>query len=491
MPRSFNIAHPGSHRLAGTLVAASILFSAGCLEEDKVAPALREASSLLESLGAPGTAVPGDEFRIAEYRNAIEILQEVSTQGSEAQNAAAALMIARAQMGLAEVPATELAAVNQRLYDLVAEVRGELGVWSSLNSLAETAASFNPDEDLARINTKIQERDAAIEAERTAAEAVRATVADLEGRAEQASSAASELRQQETELRQRANALEPREALPLHEQAASVRREADAFDMQAEKLMAEADTIRPEIGDHDLEIGRLTQQRDLLVTSTQELAAKAVEGREEARRLREQAAEVATRIEDAVNRMESLRTGDATTKLEAAKSAYETALTSAGRARAGDRSGAALAAGEIQQTLGNMLGTHSAALTIAADILTQIAEARTPLPGAASIQTTAQSYRAQAETARASAVETLVGARESFEGAGLRAEEAERIERINAELDAMIQSLGGPAAEVEAPIEEETFEEEPMGEEPAMDETEILEEEPPAEETQSTDDGEG
>lgn len=486
MPR---FAHRTARRtlaLAGTM-ALSLGVLAGCLEEDVVTPTLRDASSRLESLGAPGSAVPGDEFRMTEYRAVISALRPVASEGNEAQNAAAALMIARAEQGLAELPLIELSQVNQRLYDLAAELRGELNVWNTLNSLAETSASFSPEAELAELNTKIQERDAAIGAAQEASAKVQARVTELETQAEEAADAGVELRQQETELRSRATAMNPIEAQPLHEQAAKVRREADAFEMKAEQLLAQADTIRPEITDAQLEVDKLTQQRDLLVQSTKEVAAKGVEGREEAKQLREQAAGVAKRIEGVVGRMETLRAGELTEKLEAAKSAYGSALSSAGRARQGDRASASLASAEIQQQLGNALGTHARALAFAAEVLEGAASARATLPGAGVVQSTASGYRTLAEGTRAAAVESLIAAREAYSGAGLRAEESERIERVSAEISAMIVSLGGPAPEV--PVEE-SFDEEPAQdsfEDEPMDEFE----EAPAEDAGEPESGEG
>lgn len=470
MSRSFHRSRQTQARLASALIAASLAFATGCLEEDEVTPALRDASARLEALGAPGTAVPGDEFRMSEYRAAIGILRPIASEGSDVQNAAAALMIARAEMGLAEVPAAELAQIDRDLYDLAAELRSELDVWSKLNSLADTAVSYNPESELSQINAKIQERDAAIEAEREAAAKVETRVAELEQLANQAASAGAELRIQETDLRNRALALDPVEAQPLHEQAATVRREADALEMKAEQYMAQADTVRPEISDHQLEMERLTKQRDQLVASTQELAAKGVEGREEAKKLRAQAGEVATRLANVVSRLESLRSGDASGRLEAAKSAYQTALSSAGRARSGDRNGAALASAEIQQTLGNTLGTHSAALAFVAEVLSQAANSRTPLPNVNAVQSAASGFASLAETTRGEAVESLIAARESFAAAGVRGEDAERIERLTADLNAMIESLGGPAAEPEPTFEDEALPEEYQEDAPIEDE---------------------
>ncbi len=469
MPRSLHRSRQTSARISLALLAASLSFTSGCLEEDEVTPALREASARLESLGAPGSAIPGDEFRISEYRAAIGILRPIASEGSDVQNAAAALMIARAELGLAELPAAELAQLNQKLYELSADVRGELDVWSKLNSLADTAASFNPDAELAQINAKIQERDAEIQAERESTAKVERRVAELEQLSEQAAQAGGELRIQETELRDRANAMNPVEAQPLHEQAAKVRREADALDMKAEQFMAQADTVRPEITDHQLEIGRLTQQRDQLVASTQELAAKAVEGREEAKQLREQAKAVADRLARVVTQMESLRTTEGAGKLDAAKAAYQAALSSVGRARSGDRAGAALASAEIQQTLGNTLSTHAAAAAFAAEVLSQAANSRTPLPVVNSVQSSAASFDSHAKSVRQEAVEALIAARESFSGAGLRAEEAERIDRLTAQINTMIESLGGPSADPEPAFEDEPAQEDSFDEEPATD----------------------
>ena len=87
MPRSLSHNRKPSIRFAGALIAASLSFATGCLEEDKVTPALREASARLEALGAPGTAVPGDEFRMSEYRAAIGILRPIASDGSDVQNA--------------------------------------------------------------------------------------------------------------------------------------------------------------------------------------------------------------------------------------------------------------------------------------------------------------------------------------------------------------------------------------------------------------------
>ena len=472
MPRSLSHNRKPTFRLAGALIAASLAFATGCLEEDEVTPALRDASARLQALGAPGTAVPGDEFRMKEYREAINTLKGVASKGSDVQNASASLMIARAEMGLAELPAAELAQRNQRRYDLAADARGELDVWNKLNSLADTAASFNPEQELGQINGKIQQRDAEIKTERDATAKVEKRVAELEQLADQASQSGGELRIQETELRDRANAMNPVEAQSLHEQAAQVRREADALEMKAEQFMAQADTIRPEITDHQLEIDRLTKQRDQLVASTQSLAAKAVEGREEAKQLRTQAAAAAERLGKVIGELESLRTGDALSKLDAAKSAYETAIASAGRARSGDRAGASLATAEIQQTLGNTLASHASAAGFVADILNQAANARTPLPNINTIQSAASGYSSHAESVQSKAVETLISARESFGQAGVRGDEAERIERVTADISTMIESLGGPAAEpeVQEDAQDESFEDDSYDDEPATDE---------------------
>ena len=70
---------------------------------------------------------------------------------------------------------------------------------------------------------------------------------------------------------------------------------------------------------------------------------------------------------------------------------------------------------------------------------------------------------------RGEAVEALIAARDAFGSAGARGEEAERIERVSADLNAMIESLGGPAAEPEEIAPEESFEDAPTEDAPAED----------------------
>lgn len=455
---SRNISHSRQARasLTAVLLACGLALSTGCLEEDEVTPALEAAALQLETLGAPGSSVPGDEFRLREYREAIATLNKVANAGTKVQNAEAALMIARAQVGLAEPSAIALNEMNQKLYDTAAELRSEYTEWATLSSLAETAESYDPSQEQAEINAKIQEREAAIAAEQEAAEAVRVRVAELEQLAEQAVASASALRVQEEEQRNEAGKLSAREALPLHEQAAAFRREADAFEVTAEMHMAQADTIRPEINDHEVEIARLTSQRDLLVTNSQAVAAKAVEGRDEARKLREDASSTADRIDRLVGELDSLRSGDAKAALDAMMQAYDTAASSAGRASSGNRNGSNLAKAEIRQSQASLIDSHAEALEFVASILNQVAETRTPLPSASTIASASNSMQADADALKASALETFTEARDSFDSASLRGEAADRIDAVVAELDKVIESLGGPSAEPEQSFEDET-----------------------------------
>ena len=103
-------------------------------------------------------------------------------------------------------------------------------------------------------------------------------------------------------------------------------------------------------------------------------------------------------------------------------------------------------------------------------MLSQAANARTPLPGVGAIQTASSNFASHAESTRKEAVDALIAARDSFSGAGLRAEDAERVERLTVEINAMIEALGGPAVEPEPAYEDESaVDEESYEEEPATD----------------------
>jgi len=446
MSRTISHTRHARTTLSVVLVACGLAFTTGCLEEDEVTPALKVAAQQLEALGAPGSSVPGDEFRLGEYRNVIATLKPVASAGTKVQNAEASLMIARAQFGLSEPTAASLNDLNQRLYHRASELRSEHAEWATLSSLAETAESFDPSAEQAQINEKIQDRDAAIAAEQVELEAVKVRVAELEQLAQQAMASAGELRIKEEQQRSDAGKLSAREALPFHEQAAEFRREADAFEVDAEMQMAIADTIRPEINDHEVEINRLTSQRDLLVANSQEVAAKAVEGRNESKGLREQAEATAQRVDRVVSEIESLRTGEAQTAFEAMTEAYDTAASSAGRASSGNRSGSNLAKGEIRQSQGILAGAHASTLEFVASVLNQAAQTRTPLPNSGTIASVSASMQSDADARKAAALETFTEARDAFEGASLRGEASDQIDSVITELNKVIESLGGPSA---------------------------------------------
>ncbi|RNC80822.1 MAG: hypothetical protein ED559_03185 [Phycisphaera sp.] len=452
MSRTISHARNAGARISAVILLAGLAVMPGCLEEDEVSPALKEASSILEALGAPGSGVPGDDFREREYREAINILRPIASSGSDAQNAAAALMMSRAEFGLAEPKLKVVTDIDAQLYALVSALRAEYTEWSSLNSLAETAEAFDPAPEQADINTKIQEREQAITEAQQSAEAVKARVAELEAQAKEASDQAAALRVREQEVRNQTATLSARDALPLHEEAATLRREADAFEVTAETFLSQAETIRPEIIDQDLEVERLTQQRDLLVASAQEVAAKAVEGRDVAADLREQATQTATRINNLVQQLESMRTGEAQSAIDEAKSSLETAASSAGRARSADRSGSQLATGEIQQAMGTTLAAHASTLRHAATILDQIANARAPLPTQSTISSVQNSFAGAADTTEAEALEAFIAARDAFDGSSVRGEASDRIDTVKAEIAQTIESLGGPSAEPEQEV---------------------------------------
>ena len=276
-------------RLASVLLTAGLLAAAGCFEEDEVGPTLEQAASRLETLGAAGTAIPADTFRINEYKAVIAELKPVANKGSKAQQAAANLLIASAQRGLAQDQAAKLAEVDQQLYDLSALLGTTLSQWTMHNSMVATIESSNPNEEIAQIHSKIEQRESAIQAETEATEQVRQRVAELMQLADQEAQAAAELRVQVDELRQKADKLPADEGLPMYEQAAKIRRQADAHDVEAEHRRAEAGVIRPEIHDHELETDRVTQQRDLLVSTIEELNKKSQSDAAEASSLRQKA----------------------------------------------------------------------------------------------------------------------------------------------------------------------------------------------------------
>ena len=419
-------------------LGVTVLPLSGCLEDDKLGEAIEQVSGKLEALAAPGTAVPGDQLRTSTYEEAIRTLRPLLTEGSAAQQAAAHLLIARSEFGLASEPAANVVALHGEASSMLGEIRAKQGSLIRLEALAQAAASFEPSTELAELRGRIDERTAGIAAEQTRLAEVQSRVDALDQQAAQADEQANQLRVQESGIRDEAMSMPAPDALPLFKQAAELREQADTLGANAERLRAQADVIRPEINEINEEIARLTEQRRLFEESIENLMAEQERTQRESQSLISQAGEVRNSITSIAGELEGLVSTQIIKAYDDAMSSFEAAGSSARRAASGNRTPARLLSAEVNQTRGGLAAAQADMLgTVAATLR------------AAELTQAADRIAALADETANTARQALSDARSDYESAGVRGDSADRIDAVIARLN---ETLG--TEEPEAPIEE-------------------------------------
>ena len=389
----------------------------------------------LESLGAPGTAIPGTKLRNDTYSSAISTLKPLVGEGTPEQKAAAWLLIARSELGLAADPAAAAADAHREMATSIQGIRAELGVYRNITAFVAAAESFDPSDEIADLQAKISQRVAAASEVSAEMDTVRQQIDGLESQAAEARAASDEHRRAEASLRTEMMSLSAQAALPIATQAAEQRSRADDLAAQSDRLVAQADVLRPQITAFEGEINRLAEQQKLLEESIESLGAQREATAAEADNYRTRAAEIASRISSGIGSANAYATGPMRQVYDEAIAAFETAAGSAGKASA-SRSGSNLLKAEVMHMLGGTTLAHAASLdAFAATIGEAINDAGI---SNATLTGTLAAVRADADAARQRGQQALREARDSYQAAGVSGDGADRIDDVVASINAML-----------------------------------------------------
>lgn len=448
------------------LLAFSLAVSTGCLEDDDLANAVEEVSLSFATLASPGSPVSGQELKSDTYRGAISTLKPlIGGKGTDLQKSSAWLLVARAELGLAEAETSRLSAAQTDARGLIAQVRANLTAYRRISALVAAQESFDAGDEITALQSQISERSAAIDIAKAALDDVTARVAAIDAEVAEALAQADDLVRQESDLRARALPMDPREALPLIEQAAALRTKADGLSVEAERRTAKADTIRPELVEHEAEIDRLTEQLRLFESSIESLQAETQEVRAKAQELRTQSSAIEARIAVGARELTALIVGDLSGAFNATAEAHKGAAGSARKA-SGHRNASRLMGAEIQHTLGTVAEANAALLETVSTVCRDAMEG-VPAVNDPAVAELAREAAARAAEAAAIATEALTAARDDYQGVSVTGEGSELIDGVIARIN---ENLGVPA-EPEAPADdaEEFTEDQPAEDSDAPD----------------------
>lgn len=436
---------------AGRLICRTALLAAccaplalaACTKQDPVAQALTEAQIELAALSPGGNAAVADSYKKQTYQKVVSILQPVSDQGGPGQTAAAWMLIAQAQMGLAELPAAEASQIQRTTLNQIAEARSLLTQWVSLNAVASAADTYDPSSELAEIDATIARKEAEIVQVRQAKAAIDNEVLDLKAQAAAQQKAAKGASDIEARVRTQAVKLSHTQATDLIKEANVHKRASDGYAVKAAILLAEAAKIEPESAQLALNIEKLENQREKLGQARTESQDRAAMAKERASLARASAAAVAQQISQYVSTLQTVRNDELKPKSEAALSAYKQAAASSRKIVAGARTSGQLSVAAAQQSLGDALWTSAEGARAFSELLGALVGSQPALPEARAYAATMSQTNDLLNDLLEQAGAAYEAAHSANSSARARGETQERIERINKLLASAVTSTTG------------------------------------------------
>jgi hypothetical protein len=446
----------------GLVLVAGLALASGCGRDDATTQAIEKAHVELASLAPGGANPPVQAIRDARYKSVITGLTGAGQRGTKAQGAAAALLMAQAQTGLAETPAAAAAALESESLRTCTELRALLGQWLADNGLADASAAYDPGPELAEIGTQVKKREEERVDQQKQKAAVDQQVNSLREQAKQRTDAAKAKRQEAGALRSQVPTQTAVQGEQTLRQAQEIGRAADALEVEAADLDAQAARIAPQGDEIQLQIDRISNQLELLSKAKADVQKRIDAAKGTATDARAEADKVAAAINELQGKLEAKR-GELAKAGDEAIGQYRAAVKSADSAKGEARSTALMASGAAQQSLGDMLWGRAQGLTAYAETLEALANAKPPLPQAGAYKTKAEEAHTAAKEALDQATEAYEKANEAYKTGGGTADK-ERIDRINQRLAKAVSITSGGSKDIRDP---DAAKEEPKAEAPA------------------------
>jgi len=435
------------------LLVASLL--AGCGDRSEASKAAHDASLSIGAISAGSGAGSTPEYTIEQFEEARTILNRTGLDGTDAEKAAAVILGAWTELGLASGDGFSISELEEALTFKMADIRTDLRAWEQYNALAAAAESFDPAQELNALAQAQSEIEGRIES-------AKAAKADVDQRVSSLESQMKTLADQARSERQEAAKLELHAAQLTAVEAAVIAPEIQTHALAAEKklfeiarLKAKADQLGTEATEASLNLDMLNRQKALNEEARTDILASHEQARKNAASLRSQASEVESSINSGVDALLAFRDGQGSDKN--LNALYDTQIgrlrSAASSARQGVsemRTEARIASGAANAALGDALSHQSRSYDRLATLLSRLAGATPPLDSADSLEQRATDAARIATASHDDSIKAFEAAADDYSGAGVRGSAKELV-------DALIEKLraraGAPVSESQAPIE--------------------------------------
>lgn len=409
-----------SRRNAGNwlvLVASCGLALAACDEQDPTLAALERARLALDKISLPATPLPetgGTDAAEGALARVVADLRPITTSGTAGQKQAASLLVAQAQLGIADRRAALATLAEREAMGSLTPIRAKIDGMLSEASRSTALLSYDPSASISQLQALITSKDAEVSQRQRDRAQIEADILLLRQGAEERMAMGAAKREEAARLAVQAMALPAAESAVLMGDVHRIRREADKIELDGADLLARADVRQPELAERQLMVDQVVNQKAELEAALAATRARATQSRTLASEHASAAAVAATQLNEMIEGVLSHRTGTANPRIDAAVEAYAAAQTSA---RAAGNDGFALI-GSSAQGRGDMLWLRAQNLHLLADTLDQLATmsvppALTPADRDA-LQGTLRTYAQRATELRTAQRQALAAAAEAY-----------------------------------------------------------------------------
>lgn len=470
-----------------TLALLAGLALPACEEQDPISAAIEDARLALDSVALAVTPLSDtDEADKAEadLTQVVSNLRAATSGGTPGQKQAASLLLAQAELGIADRRAAYAGRAEREALDALGPIRVLVDAMLSEGSRCSALTAYDAAPVIAQIEALITSKDAEIAQRQRDRAQIEADILMLRQGAEERLTMSAARRDEAARLANATLAQPATQAAGSMEEVHRVRREADAIELDGANLLSRAEVRQPELNERTALVEQVVAQKAELEASLQATRDRATASADTAARHAQAFVAAAHELDALIEAAISHRNTVATPRVDAAIEAYNAADSTAAAAGADGRGLAAAAA----QGEGDMLWLRAQTIQLLADTLEQVA--LTPIPstlGGADrddIQAAFNSYATrviqlrEAQTAALSAAADAYGeARDGFNSLQSRDEAGRaRVNRLANLMHACRRAANGEAVDLNAISNEpgdfteaSDAEPEPQPEQPAED----------------------
>ncbi|MFZ4575462.1 MAG: hypothetical protein ACOYN0_13775 [Phycisphaerales bacterium] len=430
LPNMIRISPRTFYVLAGLALPLASATMGGCDQRSPTSVAVESASREIQVVTGGGGARPEASDYSKTMTKVVTGAGAAAKEGTKVEQAAASLLVATANLGLASEAFDKTVAFDLTARNLATTIQSLASKWSTTSGTAAAAESFDPAAQIRELGALRESKDAEAARLRTELAAVQGRLNGLRSRAKTKLDDAAAKHARYTQLTSDAVRLTAAEAAKVVAEANVIRREGDALRLDGSKITAEADSIAPTIGEMQARIDELANQTKEFQKAQADLEARGTAFRKEASDARDQANTTANQLDAKVGELEKMYDGDLKEAFEALRSALSKANSASASSRDASPGFGKLSVGESQLSIADAAWAQAQSYGNVASVMEGLSRVAPKLPQASKYAEAAAKYRKVETDSLKEASEAFEAAATAFQGARVTGPSKERLEKL-------------------------------------------------------------